>query len=131
MKDAYGQAACVSFGYSSVVGMLLYLSGYTRPKISYAVNCCDRYMFCPNHSYETALKSIGYYLKSTRDIGLILNPSSDVCKLDCYPGADFSGMYGHELTTYTACVNIKTVFVITFSDFPIYWTSKLQTETAL
>ena len=111
--------------------MLLYLSGHTRPDIAYAVNCCARYMFCPKHSHETALKRIGRYLKATRDRGLILNPNSDVCKLDCYPDADFAGMYGHEIPTDPACVKSRTGFVITFADCPVYWASKLQTETAL
>ena len=47
MKDAYGPAACHSFSYSSLVGMLPYLSGHTCTNIEYAVNCCSRYMFCP------------------------------------------------------------------------------------
>ena len=53
VKDTYGPAVCGSFSYSSVVGMLLYLSGHTRPDIAYSVNFCARYMFCPNHSHET------------------------------------------------------------------------------
>ena len=62
--------------------MLLYLHGNTRPDIAYTVNCCARYMFCPKHSHEMALKRIRCYLKATRDRGLILNQSSDVFKLD-------------------------------------------------
>ncbi len=45
--------------------MLLYLSGHTRPDITFAINCCDRYMFCPKHLHELALKRIGCYLKIT------------------------------------------------------------------
>ena len=62
VKDADGEGAHGGFSYSSVVGMLLYLSGHTRPDIAYAVNCCARYMFCPKHSHELALKHIGRYL---------------------------------------------------------------------
>ena len=40
-------------------------------------------------------------------------------------------MYGHELPTDPACVNIRTGFVINFVDCPVYWVYKLQTETAL
>ena len=78
-----------------------------------------------------ALKRIRIFLKATRDRGLILNPSSDVCMLDCYPDAYFAGMYGHELHIDPDCVKIRTGFVITFADCPVYWASKLQTETAL
>ena len=131
VRDADGSAPYGTFSYSSVVGMLLYLSGHTRPDIAYAVNCCARYMFCPKHSYETALKCIGRYLKATQDLGLILNQSSDFCKLYCYPDADFFGMYRHEIPTDPACVKNRTGFVITFSYWPVYWASKLQTKTAL
>ena len=51
VKDADGEPAGGMFSYSSVVGMLLYLSGHTRPDIAYAVNCCARYMFCPKRSH--------------------------------------------------------------------------------
>ena len=60
-----------------------------------------------------------------------MNPSSDVCELDLYPDADFSGTYGHEIPTDPDCGKSRTGFVITFADFPFYWASKLQTETAL
>jgi hypothetical protein len=131
VKDADGEAAHGRFSYSSVVGMLLYLSGHTRPNIAYAVNCCARYMFCPKHSHELPLKHIGRYLKKTSDHGMVMNPSTDICKIDAYPDADFAGMYGHEKPTDPSCVKSHSGFVITFADVPILWQSKLQTETAL
>jgi hypothetical protein len=131
VKDADGEEAYGGFSYSSVVGMLLYLSGHTRPDIAYAVNCCARYMFCPKHSHELALKRIGRYLKQTPERGMVMNPSTELCKIDAYPDADFAGMYGHEKPTDPSCVKSRTGFVITFADVPILWQSKLQTETAL
>ena len=77
VKDEDGEPASGQFSYSSVVGMLLYLSGHTRPEITYAVNCCARYMFNPRLSHEKALKRIGRYLKATRDKGLIMRPSNE------------------------------------------------------
>ena len=88
-------------------------------------------MFFPKHSHETSFKCIGCYLKTTWDRGLILNPNSNVCKLDCYPDADFAGFYGHESPTDPACVKSRTGFFITFDDSPLYWASKLQPETEL
>ncbi len=67
IKDVNGDLASGAFSYSSVVGMLLYLSGHTLPNITFAVNCCSRYMFCPKHSHELALKQIVCYLKQTPD----------------------------------------------------------------
>jgi hypothetical protein len=129
-RDQDGEPPQGSFSYSSVVGMLLYLSGHTRPDIAYAVNCCARYMFNPRLSHEKALKRIGRYLKATRDKGLILNPSGEL-RVDAYPDADFAGLYGHEKTTDPACAKSRTGFLLTVSNCPMVWVSKLQTETAL
>ncbi len=131
MKDADGEVAHGGFSYSSVIGMLLYLSGHTCPDIAYAINCCARYMFCPKHSHELALKRIGRYLKQTSDRGMVINLYTDICKIDAYPDADFAGMYGHEKPMDPSCVKSCSGFVITFADVPILWQSKLQTETAL
>jgi hypothetical protein len=129
-RDEDGEGPQGSFSYASVVGMLLYLAGHSRPDIAYAVNCCARYMFNTRLSHENALKRIGRYLKATRDKGLILKPSGNL-KIDAYPDADFAGLYGHEKSHDPACAKSRTGFVITVSDCPMVWVSKLQTETAL
>ncbi len=64
-------------------------------------------MFCPKHLHELALKRIGHYLRQTFDHEMVMNPSSNVCKIDAYPDADFAGMYGHEDHTDPACANIR------------------------
>jgi hypothetical protein len=130
IKDSEGAPATGAFSYSSVVGMLLYLSGHTRPDIAYAVNCAARYMFCPKKSHEEALKRIGRYLKATSTRGLVINPTSDVLKIDAYPDADFAGMYGYEKHDDPSCVKSRTDYVINVSNCPVLWQSKLQTETA-
>jgi hypothetical protein len=87
-------------------------------------------MFAPKLVHEQALKRMGRYLKATREKGLILNPSGDL-KVDAYPDADFAGMYGYLKITDPACVKSRTGFLITVSDCPMVWFSKLQTETAM
>ena len=56
-------------------------------------------MFSPKHLHEFVLKRIGRYLKQTSDHEMVMNPSSNVCKIDENPDADFAGMYGHEIHT--------------------------------
>ena len=55
IKDSEGAPASDDFSYSSVVGMLLYLAGHTRPDIAYAVNCAARYLFCAKKCLSTQL----------------------------------------------------------------------------
>ena len=130
VRDDDGEPAIGDFNYASVVGMLMYLAGHTRPDIAYAVNCCARYMFNPKRSHEEAVKRIVRYLKATRDRGMIFDPTEDLA-LNCYPDADFAGMYGHERSDDPTCVKSRTGYVITFAGCPVVWQSKLQTETAL
>ena len=92
--DEDGEPCQSSFSYASVVGMMLYLVGHTRPDIAYAVNCCAWYMLAPKLVNEVALKRIGRYLKATRDKGLILNLSGTL-KIEAYPDMDFAGLYGY------------------------------------
>ena len=77
-------------------------------------------MFCPKHSHELAPKQIGRYLKQTPYRGMVMNPSSDVCKIDAYPDADFAGMYGHEEHTDPACAKRRIGFIIIFADCPVF-----------
>ncbi len=56
VKDEEGEATVGDFSYSSVIDMLMYLSGHTQPDIAYAVNSLTRYMFCPKLSHEKSLK---------------------------------------------------------------------------
>jgi len=62
---------------------------------------------------------------------MVMNPSSNVRKIDTYPDADFAGMYGHEEHTDPACTKSRIGCIIIFADCPVFWQSKLQTETAL
>ena len=60
----------------------------------------------------------------------MLNPSGQL-KVVAYPDADFAGLYGHKKVTDPACAKSCTGFLLTVSDCPMVWISKLQTETAL
>jgi hypothetical protein len=62
---------------------------------------------------------------------MVMNPSTDICKIDAYPDADFAGMIRHEKPVDPSCVKSYTGFDITFTDVSILWKSQLQTGTAL
>ena len=101
------------FSYSSVVGMLIHISGHTSPDIAFTVNCCLRYIFRPQVSHELELKRLARYLKHTEDRGLMLDPNSDIFKVDAYPDADFAGMYGQENPDDPTCDKSLAGFIIT------------------
>lgn len=133
-KDSYGAPATGAINYASVVGMFLYLCGHSHPDIAFAVHQCDCYTLNPQHSHEVALKCIGRYLKGTQDKGMILRPSFDANKhigIDCYPDADFAGLWHHEDSQDPHCVRSRTGYVICIANCPILWVSKLQSEISL
>ena len=72
VKDADGEPPNATYYYPSVIGMLLYLCGYSRPDIQFAVSQCARFIHGTTRTHEKALEHIGQYLKSTMDEGLIL-----------------------------------------------------------
>ena len=40
VMDEYGEAVDGTFRYSSVIGILLYLSEHAHPGVAFAMNCC-------------------------------------------------------------------------------------------
>ena len=113
-----------SFVYASIVGMLLYLSGHSRPDISYSVSQVARFTFCPRRSHEAALKLIGRYLLETKNKGLVINPTRDL-KIDAYPDADFAGLYNYEDSCDLVCVRSRTGYGINVARCPVVWKSQL------
>ena len=69
-------------------------------------------------------------MKATKNIGLVINSLSEL-KIDCYPNADFSGIYGHKKTTYPACVKGITFYVIIVANYSVLYESILKSETSI
>jgi hypothetical protein len=127
-KDLNGPAKG-EINYAQVIVMLLYLN-HSCLDISFATHQCAQYTFAPKLLHKIALVQIGRYLKVTIDNGLILQPS-DKIKLNCYPDADFAGLWNSDDKQDPHCVRSHTGYVICLSDCPVLWVSKLQTEIAL
>ena len=94
VADQNGMPAQGKYSYSSVIGMLQYLQGHSRPDITHTVSQCARFTHNPKRSHEIALERVGQYLKHTQDEGLVLKPTRNELNVDCFVDADFAA-FGH------------------------------------
>ena len=129
-KDEHGDPPNSTYNYPSIIGMLQYLQGHSRPDLTYAVSQCARFTHSPKRSHEVALERIGQYLKGTVDKGLILCPTA-LEDVDVFVDADFAGLWPYEDKCDPVSVKSRTGYVITVASCPVIWTSKLQTGIAL
>jgi hypothetical protein len=129
-SDKDGEGPQESFNYASVIGMLQYLQGHTRPDVTFAVSQCARYIHNTRRSHEIALLRIGQYLRGTATEGLTMTPNSSL-GLDCYVDADFAGLWGSDDPQDPITAKSRTGYVLCLSQCPILWISKLQTDIAL
>jgi hypothetical protein len=118
-RDLGGLPASGQVNYASVIGMLLYLGH----------SCPDIVFFYTSMCHEDAFKRIGRYLKGTLHKGLILNPINDL-KIDCYPDANFAGLWNRDDEHDPQCICSRTGYVIFLLNYPVLWISKVQTEIA-
>ena len=118
------------WAYDVVIGMLMYISGNTRPDIAYAVHQAARFTHGVRQSHAAGVKRILRYLKKTKDDGLILKPGPEL-RVDCYVDADFGGLFSVEDKQDPISVKSRTGYVITYRGAPLMWASKMQTQVAL
>lgn len=128
--DKDGDPPNGNFSYASVIGMLQYLQAHSRPDITMAVSQCARFVHNTKRSHEEALERIGQYLRKTEDKGLIFRPSG-IFEIDCHVDSDFSGLWGYEDPLEPSVAKSRTGYVISISNCPVIWASKLQTSIAL
>ncbi|KAL7526553.1 hypothetical protein ACHAXR_001542 [Thalassiosira sp. AJA248-18] len=91
-----------------------------------------RYTFEPKKSHEAATKRIGRYLKGTMDKGITLDPNDDLT-VDCYPAADFAGLWGHQYQYPhdPHCARSRTGYVITLEGCPVVWILSKSLDNSL
>ncbi|KAF5470623.1 hypothetical protein F2P56_011125 [Juglans regia] len=106
--------------YRSVVGSLQYLA-FTRPDISYAVNCVCQYMHSPRLPHWQAVKRILRYLHHTKSLGLHFTSSSQHT-LSAFYDADWVGCPDDRRSISGFCVY--------FGSHLISWGSKKQPTIA-
>jgi hypothetical protein len=129
-RDTDGPVRKGSWSYRSVIGMLGYLQGSTRPDISMAVHQCARFNANPMLCHEKAVKRIARYLLSSSDKGIHYKPDSTT-GLEVYVDADFAGGWTPGDEHNPKCVLSRTGYVIMYAEGPNTWSSKLQTKIAL
>ena len=130
-KDADGDPCCENWVYISIVGMILYLGGSTRPDIAYAVHQCVRFSRGSKRSHEIGVKHIARYLKGTQAKGIIMTPDKENLRVDMFCDADVAGLYSTEDKIDPVSVKSRSGVLLTFGNVPILWSSKLLAEIAL
>jgi hypothetical protein len=125
--DKEGAPMKESWNYRSLVGMLLYLSGNTRPDIVFAVSQVARFSNNPKQSHATAMKTILRYLKGTMDKGVIVRPK-DGLDTEMDTDADFCGLFGEENPRDQESVKSRSGINIMVGGFPLFSKSVLQTH---
>ena len=80
--------------------------------------------------HKQAVTFIGRYLQHSRDRGIIFKIDTSKV-LECYVDADFSGGWNQTYPDDASNLIYQTGFFIKYSDRPIYFKYKLQTEVAL
>ena len=116
--------------YSSIVGMLLYLSTNTRPDITFAVSQVGRFNKEPRVSHAKAVKMIIRYLKRTSDKGIIIRFSGKL-ELVCYADADFAGLFGREVPRNPDSARSRGGYIIILGGIPVFWKSFLMSAICL
>jgi len=127
--DSEGAPMEEKWSYSSVVGMLLYLSTNTRVDIAFAVSQVCRFSSLPKQSHARAVKSIVRYLRGTRHQGMIIRPSGRL-EFHLYVDADFAGLFRSEADHSPNAARSRTGYVLMLSNCPLVWKSCLQDSIA-
>lgn len=99
--------------------MLLYLSTYTRPDITFSINYLARFQSDSQTHHWTLKKRIFRYLRGTTNYGLLYSPSSTQTST-CYTDSDFAGDNKN--------LKSATGFIIHIFGCPVMWCSHLQTS---
>ncbi|MBW0524065.1 hypothetical protein O181_063780 [Austropuccinia psidii MF-1] len=78
--------------YLKRIGMLLYIAQASWPDIAaYAVNYLARFSLTTNHSHWDAVNHLIAYLRSTRNVGIIISNQNQLSEMNCFVDANWGG----------------------------------------
>lgn len=109
-----------TYGYSQLIGSLMYISVCTRPDISQAVGALARYMATPTVTHWQAANGVLRYIGGTADCGITYGVGG--LTLEAYCDADYAGDTDTRRST--------TGYVFTLGGGAISWASRLQPTVA-
>ena len=69
-------------------------------------------------------------LQVIKETGLMFNPYKKLVVI-FNADEDFAGLWGHENLQDPSCAMSGTGFMVTFTNYPLLWVSKLQKEISL
>ena len=118
-----GASQTLTWEYQSIIGLLNYISGSSRPDIAYATHLAASFSDNPKASHDMGVKSIIKYLKGTKENGLILYLKIDK-GLEYFVDADFAGKLSTNEYDNPASVYSRTGYIIKYRNCPILWASK-------
>ena len=102
----------------------------TGPDIFSAVHKCAWFTHNINTPHESAVKRICWYIYGTKDKGMVLNPSK-IMVVDCYINSDLWGYAGNDVHQDTNYSKSRTVLLIVFSNYPLWWKTKVHMDIYL
>lgn len=111
------------FPFRELVGSLLYVSGKTRPDISFAVNYSSRHLENPTKENISIVKRTLRYLKGTHEKCITYVKGSNTKKLVAFSDADF----GNDKETRKS----TSGYVVCFNGGPVAWSSRKQPIVAM
>jgi hypothetical protein len=127
-KDLNGVPCKCTWEYCGAIGMLTYLSGSVCLDIAMAVHKCAHFSTHPMKSCKQAVMHIGQYLLSSKNKGMIYAPDSK-WGLEFWVDADFASGWDPSEADNADNVYSCTGLVIYYAGCPVFWQSKLQTES--
>ena len=107
------------------------LTNNTRPECACAVNTCAQCSIDPRQPHAEAVRRICRCIKGTLDKGLLINPSKDQWRLDCFVDADCAGNWNIPEAEDPNAVKSRGGHVVTLGKVPVLWKSKRIQEICL